>query len=640
MPDLSAHEETILSVLHLDTASMMDPLRLARRSSLEVDACSSGVGELLRREPALVEILPGSSVRPGMVQLTAAGKETARNLAVPPRQGPAGDLPGVLLHDKIERAIIDVVADQQLRERGGGWPHGAEIRRVVRDKLPDVSLQAAKEASDRLRKSGHLADSGGLDPGFHVTLRGLMASDWGVNALDVLDRIITFLKNPGQPEKPFGRYRWRLLREASDLPYKAFTLADVVVHAANLGAGPSSEDDEPQWTAPTDVDLLLDGRTALQYVRDHLPPMGVPAPVVSSEAEGWRAALGSDVTGRSPASSSTIHLGFSPNIDGPGTWQCWTNGSHDPSSTSGVALHLAFSSSSRCSERTALETAQRIVERDPLHEWLHVDGERWSLDMGQMRTKFAFLAACGWLTGIVPIRWTYEEKEDTFAGRARQKLTLSMTLTPESIAASRAKARREDDLSDATRILVLEALWILECEVHMWQATAFSLTAGAAITCAHVRCEDVACEHVRAFRADDVTSKYSVRWLASNSDIDLARLKIEGPTFRELEPAPAADVRQLDRIWVAGFPNYRVGDTAHVSPGLVSAFRTVSGTRRLLTSARIVSGNSGGPGFTSDGRVVGVAVTGADCPENADKTDNHGLIPIDAVRFLERVGND
>jgi S1-C subfamily serine protease len=63
----------------------------------------------------------------------------------------------------------------------------------------------------------------------------------------------------------------------------------------------------------------------------------------------------------------------------------------------------------------------------------------------------------------------------------------------------------------------------------------------------------------------------------------------------------------------------------------VTGFRMRSGIRRILVDAHIISGNSGGPVLDKDNRVIGIAVTGADNERDAPDTENHGVIPIDAL---------
>jgi S1-C subfamily serine protease len=85
---------------------------------------------------------------------------------------------------------------------------------------------------------------------------------------------------------------------------------------------------------------------------------------------------------------------------------------------------------------------------------------------------------------------------------------------------------------------------------------------------------------------------------------------------------------------MSGFPNYRISDSGISIPGLVVGFRTISGLRRILTNASIIAGNSGGPVFDERSRVIGIAVTRADRMEEANETENHGIIPVNAINYL------
>jgi S1-C subfamily serine protease len=98
----------------------------------------------------------------------------------------------------------------------------------------------------------------------------------------------------------------------------------------------------------------------------------------------------------------------------------------------------------------------------------------------------------------------------------------------------------------------------------------------------------------------------------------------------------ADDLRQMAHLAICGYPNYRLGDTGTIVPGLVVGFRTVSGIRRILTNAPIVAGASGAPVLNASGMVIGVAVTGADRMENAQDTEDHSIIPIDALNLVRR----
>jgi hypothetical protein len=176
---------------------------------------------------------------------------------------------------------------------------------------------------------------------------------------------------------------------------------------------------------------------------------------------------------------------------------------------------------------------------------------------------------------------------------------------------------------------ILDALWVLECEDTCKQGTAFMLDGIGLITCQHVLGT-----RTEAFRPHSQSKRYSAKLLSQSEVVDLAVLQIDTSTDAKLIAGSADELRLMDHLAVAGFPNYRSGDTGVIIPGLVVGFRIVSGIRRILTNASIVAGNSGGPVIGSGNKVIGVAVTGADRMENVQETENHGIVPIDAVRHL------
>lgn len=176
---------------------------------------------------------------------------------------------------------------------------------------------------------------------------------------------------------------------------------------------------------------------------------------------------------------------------------------------------------------------------------------------------------------------------------------------------------------------IIKSLWILECDETCKQGTAFQLSGVGLITCDHVLGTAT-----HAFRAGSPSIKYAVEVLKREATIDLAILTIDEIDNAGLTFSSADTLKQMDHIAIAGFPNYRLGDSGVIIPGLVIGFRTVSGINRILTNAPIVAGNSGGPALDSMNNVIGVAVTGTDRMEEAQQTENHGIIPIDAIRYL------
>lgn len=175
---------------------------------------------------------------------------------------------------------------------------------------------------------------------------------------------------------------------------------------------------------------------------------------------------------------------------------------------------------------------------------------------------------------------------------------------------------------------LLKSLWVLESETAMKQGTGFSLKGVGLVTCAHVLAPDTV-----AFRPETPSEQFQVEVKAFNNDIDLAILTDPAPRA-ELELGESDGMQVLDHLAIAGFPNYRIGDTGNFVPGSVTGFRTMSGINRILTNAPIVAGASGAPVLDADSRVIGIAATGADRMEIAHETEHHSIIPAAALELL------
>ncbi len=181
--------------------------------------------------------------------------------------------------------------------------------------------------------------------------------------------------------------------------------------------------------------------------------------------------------------------------------------------------------------------------------------------------------------------------------------------------------------------VVARALWVVECGAHSCrQGTAFHVGGVGLVTCEHVLCE-----HLVAFRPESPSRRYRVEVVVQNAAFDLAVVRVPdlelGATGLRLGVSHA--LHEGDQIFVWGFPNFRPSDTPRIHYGRVSGWRTVSTVRRIMVDARIVAGSSGGPVLNHRNEVIGVAVTGADRLEDAETTENHGVIPIETlVRLL------
>lgn len=179
---------------------------------------------------------------------------------------------------------------------------------------------------------------------------------------------------------------------------------------------------------------------------------------------------------------------------------------------------------------------------------------------------------------------------------------------------------------------VQAAMWVLECEESCQQGTAFDLVGYGTITNAHVVNGTT---NLQAFRADKPTEKFAVTVEKQNHIVDLAIIKIGGRQSGSPLHIADSETKQMDHVAVCGFPNFRLGDSGVLSPGIVVGTRMQSGVQRLLTNAGIVAGMSGGPVIGANNQVVGVCVTGADNFSDTRDTEDQSIIPIEALNLLE-----
>ncbi|MFY9727430.1 MAG: trypsin-like peptidase domain-containing protein [Bryobacteraceae bacterium] len=187
--------------------------------------------------------------------------------------------------------------------------------------------------------------------------------------------------------------------------------------------------------------------------------------------------------------------------------------------------------------------------------------------------------------------------------------------------------------------LAKDAVWVLEAlagsgqNMVSEQGTAFFLAGVGLVTCAHVLRPQT-----RAIRAQESHIEYPVRIVATDEYLDLAVLEVPGVHHDiELPPGDPTTLRQSQPIRLLGFPNYAPGNQCALRNGEVTAFRMVSGFRRILVDANIIIGNSGGPVLDANNRVIGVAAKGAASEADAEQTDKHEVIPIDALNHLNGV---
>jgi S1-C subfamily serine protease len=183
---------------------------------------------------------------------------------------------------------------------------------------------------------------------------------------------------------------------------------------------------------------------------------------------------------------------------------------------------------------------------------------------------------------------------------------------------------------------LFENIFVIESESGMKQGTAFYLKNVGIITCDHcIREEEtnIILNDLTIYNGNRFNEKIAVKVIKSNVDLDIALIELPD-IFKEksgLEIGSSLGLQQLQKIGVAGFPNYNFGDNGIFSPGLIVGFRNYSGKKHLLVNCPLISGNSGGPAFDTNSKVIGLAVTGADKMSRANETEKHGIIPIEAI---------
>lgn len=176
---------------------------------------------------------------------------------------------------------------------------------------------------------------------------------------------------------------------------------------------------------------------------------------------------------------------------------------------------------------------------------------------------------------------------------------------------------------------VSPSLWVLESEEAGCQGSAFMLSGVGLVTCWHVLQNGT-----KAFHWEDINRKFDVEILAENSDLDVAILAQPVGEYATLEAGNPNELTHGNKLILAGFPNYRPGNTPYITEGKIATFRTVTAQRWILVNTPIIAGHSGGPVLNQEGRVIGIAATGADRMEEAPRTEHHGIIPISVLTHL------
>jgi RNA-directed DNA polymerase len=182
---------------------------------------------------------------------------------------------------------------------------------------------------------------------------------------------------------------------------------------------------------------------------------------------------------------------------------------------------------------------------------------------------------------------------------------------------------------------VLENLWVVEAtaldDSECCQGTGFYVENYGVITCSHVLMNDESSK-VDIYRRSGAEKQLAgIKKL--NKELDLAILSLrENP--ESVFNISHTKVTIGDKIWLAGFPQFSPQHTGIVQSGEIIAERNHMGKPRILISAAVISGNSGGPVFDSDWNVIGVAVKGISGQNNPESGAFFEFIPISQLTEL------
>jgi S1-C subfamily serine protease len=159
--------------------------------------------------------------------------------------------------------------------------------------------------------------------------------------------------------------------------------------------------------------------------------------------------------------------------------------------------------------------------------------------------------------------------------------------------------------------------------------TAFVVSSNGVIaTAAHV------VENATSIKVQLGEQSYVAKVLKSNSENDLAILKIDATGLKPLILADSDQAKLGESVWALGYPLSDVlGRNLKVTAGMLSGLNKDKENRILQIDAALNPGNSGGPVFNAYGDVIGVVSQRVD----ASRTENIGLTrPANALRTMLR----
>lgn len=152
-----------------------------------------------------------------------------------------------------------------------------------------------------------------------------------------------------------------------------------------------------------------------------------------------------------------------------------------------------------------------------------------------------------------------------------------------------------------------EGLWIIESDSEALQGTAFMMEDGRLLTCAHCAFPDCV-----VYRTDDVATKFKVTVVAKDENRDVAIVSIVGSPAKRgtIALGDSKGVETGDSLTVFGFPHYAPGGKEHRITTPVTSTTQLFTYKHFVLADPVYAGNSGGPVFDKNCRLVGIVRTG------------------------------
>lgn len=267
------HEDVLLAIAeeHAKThpSAPVPVRRLAALVDLPERDCAKIVHDLARG--GLVseyDAGPGRSITHA-ASLSEKGSTIAFDGALVAPKGPVGEFAATLT--PVQIAVLNVVAEQESRVAGAA-PTRAHVRTAVRQRIESpITIEEVSTEIDQLGGS-YLNVHGGGELSYRVTLRGLLASDWGRNALEIIEGMLGLLRDLHNADPGLFRYSWTMVRRGLSLPRKAANLFYITVTKAGLGSGIFKTEGDDWWATPPELDVVLNVGSALEHAHKVIGP--------------------------------------------------------------------------------------------------------------------------------------------------------------------------------------------------------------------------------------------------------------------------------------------------------------------------------------------------------------------------------